>query len=316
MNIYDDNNKNIAQISDDKYFGFDSENFSFTPLEIEDDSCRAVIYMPNNGYRIVFSYGNETGVAVDFEAVVSTLDADGWKSVSITDTESQTSENGLLASYDGTQNIINDSNILEIVSGTVQNHLTDWKLPISMELDFDAEQKIGIIGEDTELVSSDLVWGSSDESIVSVSSDGTAKAVGYGKVTISVTDGNKTESCEVTVKLNITELNFQNIVMTVGERTVISPDITPTNATQSDIVYTYKKGTVIKMKNQPEIKIHMSEDLLRKFIFISQKEGRTPNNQFLFMLRNNIQYFEKTKGRITPSDLEDIDISEYTVNDG
>ena len=70
------------------------------------------------------------------------------------------------------------------------------------------------------------------------------------------------------------------------------------------------------MKNQPEIKIHMSEDLLRKFLFISQKEGRTPNNQFIFMLRNNIQYFEKTKGRISPSDLVKIDISEYTESDG
>lgn len=77
-----------------------------------------------------------------------------------------------------------------------------------------------------------------------------------------------------------------------------------------------KKGTVKKMKNQPEIKIHMSEDLLRKFLFISQKEGRTPNNQFIFMLRNNIQYFEKTKGRISPSDLGKIDISEYTESDG
>ena len=247
VNIYDKNNKNIAQISDDKYFGFDSENFSFTPLEIEEDNCRAVIYMPNNGYRIVFSYGNETGAAVDFEAVVSTLDADGWKSVSITDTKAQTSENGLLASYDGTQNIINDFNISEIVGGTVQNHLTDWKLPTSMELDFNAAQKIGIIGEDAVSVSSALVWSSSDESIASVSSDGTAKAVGYGKVTISATDGNKTESCEVTVKLNITELNFQNIVMTVGERAVISPKITPINATQTDIVYTYEKGTVIKI---------------------------------------------------------------------
>ena len=179
--------------------------------------------------------------------MVSTLDADGWKSVSITDTEAQTSENGLLASYDGTQHIINDSNISDIIDGTVQNHLTDWKLPVSIELDFNTAQKIGIIGEDTEPVSSDLVWSSSDESIVSVSSDGTAKAVGYGKVTISVTDGNKTESCEVTVKLNITELNFQNIVMTVGERAVISPEITPTNATQTDVVYTYEKGTVIKI---------------------------------------------------------------------
>lgn len=65
------------------------------------------------------------------------------------------------------------------------------------------------------------------------------------------------------------------------------------------------------MKNQTEIKVKLSEDLLRKLLFISEAEGRTPNNQFIFMLRNNIQYFERTKGRIDQSKLNAIDISEY-----
>ena len=65
------------------------------------------------------------------------------------------------------------------------------------------------------------------------------------------------------------------------------------------------------MKNQAEINVRLSEDLLRKLIYISEAEGRTPNNQFIFMLRNNIQYFERTKGRIDPSKLSAIDISEY-----
>ncbi|MBQ8409551.1 MAG: hypothetical protein IJY39_11890 [Clostridia bacterium] len=65
------------------------------------------------------------------------------------------------------------------------------------------------------------------------------------------------------------------------------------------------------MKNQPEIKIRLSEDLMRKLIYISEAEGRTPNNQFIFMLRNNIQYFERTKGRIDQSKLNSIDLSEY-----
>lgn len=66
------------------------------------------------------------------------------------------------------------------------------------------------------------------------------------------------------------------------------------------------------MKNQAEIKIRLSDDLMRKLIYISEAEGRTPNNQFIFMLRNNIQYFERTKGKIPSSKLAAIDISEYT----
>ena len=64
-------------------------------------------------------------------------------------------------------------------------------------------------------------------------------------------------------------------------------------------------------KNQREFTLHMSEDMLRKFIFISEKEGRTPNNQFLFMLRNSVAYYEKTKGRISQADLAKIDLNAY-----
>ena len=62
-------------------------------------------------------------------------------------------------------------------------------------------------------------------------------------------------------------------------------------------------------KNQHEFTLHMSEDMLRKFLFISEKEGRTPNNQFLFMLRNSVAYYEKTKGRISQADLAKIDLN-------
>ena len=66
------------------------------------------------------------------------------------------------------------------------------------------------------------------------------------------------------------------------------------------------------MKNQNEIKVRLSDDLIRKLIYISEVEGRTPNNQFIFMLRNNIQYFERTKGKIDPAKLAAIDLSQYT----
>jgi hypothetical protein len=65
------------------------------------------------------------------------------------------------------------------------------------------------------------------------------------------------------------------------------------------------------MKNQYEIKVKLSEDLMKKLIYVSEAEGRTPNNQFIFMLRNNIQYFERTKGKIPASELAKIDVSAY-----
>ena len=69
------------------------------------------------------------------------------------------------------------------------------------------------------------------------------------------------------------------------------------------------------MKNGVHIDIKLAEDLLRKLLYISEAENRTPTAQFAFMLRNNIAYFEKTKGRIPQSELAKIDISEYTENE-
>ena len=50
---------------------------------------------------------------------------------------------------------------------------------------------------------------------------------------------------------------------------------------------------------------------MRKLLYVSEAEGRTPNNQFIFMLRNNIQYFERAKGKFDSKKLASIDLSEY-----
>ena len=65
------------------------------------------------------------------------------------------------------------------------------------------------------------------------------------------------------------------------------------------------------MKNNCHIDLKLSEDLLRKLLYISEAEHRTPTAQFAFMLRNNIAYFEKTKGRIPEAKLKELDISDY-----
>ncbi len=65
------------------------------------------------------------------------------------------------------------------------------------------------------------------------------------------------------------------------------------------------------MKYDCELTLKLNEELMKKLLIVSESEGRTPNNQFLFMLRNNIAYYEKTKGRIKPDQLAKIDVSEY-----
>lgn len=69
------------------------------------------------------------------------------------------------------------------------------------------------------------------------------------------------------------------------------------------------------MKNQTELTVRLPEELLRKLIYVSDAEGRTPNNHILMLLRNSVQYFERTKGRISSADLQKIDLSAYETEE-
>jgi len=52
------------------------------------------------------------------------------------------------------------------------------------------------------------------------------------------------------------------------------------------------------MKNERTISIRISDDLLQKLEYIAEKEGRTLNNHFLFLARNNIAYYERVHEKI------------------
>ena len=65
------------------------------------------------------------------------------------------------------------------------------------------------------------------------------------------------------------------------------------------------------MKQSYTVPVRLSEDLLRKLIYISEAEGRTPQAQFPLMLRNTIQYHERAKSKIPPAELQRIDITPY-----
>lgn len=65
------------------------------------------------------------------------------------------------------------------------------------------------------------------------------------------------------------------------------------------------------MKNGYNVNVKLSENLLRKLLYVCEAEGRNPNSQFTLMLQNNIAYFERTKGRISADKLKNIDISAY-----
>lgn len=69
--IYDAENNVVAQVSSEGITGFDENDFifdSFADAEEDGERTEASIYMPNGGYKILFTHGNSADVSVNFNA--------------------------------------------------------------------------------------------------------------------------------------------------------------------------------------------------------------------------------------------------------
>ena len=87
-----------------------------------------------------------------------------------------------------------------------------------------------------------VTWRSSDSSIVSVGSNGVAKAEKIGTATVTATtlDGNKTASCEITVApVSVTgvKLDASSISLYVGENRTLTATVSPSNATNASVTW-------------------------------------------------------------------------------
>ena len=248
--IYDAENNVVAQVSSEGITGFDENDFifdSFADAEEDGERTEASIYMPNGGYKILFTHGNSADVSVNFNAYVSTLVDDGWKDFSVMTSVASTYDSGLIASFDGTTQVIDNDTITEIVGGTAEDWFTEWEIPSAIKVNKGDVLPIEISGSEAGAVSDKVVWHSADESIARVSESGVLTAVGYGKTIISATDGNKAVTSEVTVIQNATAVSFSDVEMVIGERTLIRPSFEPVSATETDLTYSMDKEGIIEI---------------------------------------------------------------------
>ena len=255
--IYDAENNVVAQVSSEGITGFEENDFifdSFADAEEDGERTEASIYMPNGGYKILFTHGNSADVSVNFNAYVSTLVDDGWKDFSVITSVASTYDSGLIASFDGTTQVIDNDTITEIVGGTAEDWFTEWEIPSAIKVNKGDVLPIEISGSETGAVSDKLVWHSADESIARVSESGVLTAVGYGKTIISATDGNKAVTSEVTVVQNATAVSFSDVEMVIGERTLIRPSFEPVSTTETELTYSMDKEGIIEI-NEFGVKI-------------------------------------------------------------
>ena len=68
-------------------------------------------------------------------------------------------------------------------------------------------------------------------------------------------------------------------------------------------------------KKQCTVPVRMPEDLLRKLIVMSEKEGRSLNNEFALLARNAVAYHERAKGGIDARAAAAVDLSQYLIEE-
>ncbi len=94
-----------------------------------------------------------------------------------------------------------------------------------------------------------ITWTSSDESVAEVTEDGTVKAVGFGTARIIASASNGVSgSFYVTVKEKVVEdidIPDENMELIIGDKSMLSAQITPVDATYPEITWTSSDETVL-----------------------------------------------------------------------
>lgn len=67
------------------------------------------------------------------------------------------------------------------------------------------------------------------------------------------------------------------------------------------------------MKKTYILPVRLSEDLARQLSVMSAAEGRTPEAQFLLMLRNNVAYFQRSRGKFDQNELKEADLAPFQI---
>ncbi len=57
------------------------------------------------------------------------------------------------------------------------------------------------------------------------------------------------------------------------------------------------------MKSKKEFTVRLDTQLYKKLLYVAEKENNSLNNHLLHIIRSNVQYFEKTHGKINTAAL-------------
>lgn len=260
IKIIDSQNNVVASIIQGVPTGFDSKNFEYTNLIDDEGKTDSSIYLPNSGYKVIFSSTKIDEKNANLNIEVFTLSHDGYKTSKAVYTDDNVKDNGEILILDMIDIVVNKSNIGSLIEGneaTSELYYTDWEIEKNKILNTIGEKyTINIFGTDVtegNINNSSVYWSSSDSSIVSVSDDGIITANDYGEAYIyalAKDDSYKMVQCKVTVKLETGTISVDNIDMVVNEKLLINPKFDSDKVTETNIDYIYDESKGIISINE------------------------------------------------------------------
>ncbi len=120
------------------------------------------------------------------------------------------------------------------------------------------KDKINVYVKPEDATIKDIIYESSDESVVIIDKYGNVEAVGEGTATVTVyskDDPTKSDTVTVTVKTFVTdvEVDKNDILLNKGETDKITATVTPDDATNKEVTYESGDETVVKVDENGNI---------------------------------------------------------------
>lgn len=103
-----------------------------------------------------------------------------------------------------------------------------------------------------------LSWASSKQSVATVSSDGLVTAIAEGSSTITVTAGDKSASCKVTVEKKVVpvssvSLNLTELSLVEGEESTLVATVKPNDADDKTVTWKSSDATIVSVNSEGKV---------------------------------------------------------------
>ena len=163
------------------------------------------------------------------------------------------------------------------ITATVDGKSVSCKVTVNGQTTTVPVQSVGLntnkvelsVGEENKLVATvtpeaatnkEVTWASSTPEVATVDQDGKVVAQKPGNATITVTtkDGNKTATCEVTVKetpvaVTGVGLNTNKVELSVGEENTLVATVTPENASNQKVTWKSDDTAIVKVDENGKV---------------------------------------------------------------